>query len=167
MSRTRQIERAVRIANAVLPVMVEQFRENIDRASDADGTPFPSPWHDRAVFPTGLQSDRSGGPQLRDSGAMRESLRVGEVEVLGSSVIGFVWGQDYALRQHRGFTESGVVVIPRLADQRRRAREGDFSGIPFGDKVVARGGVDVPPRPFLTVNASRMEAVVRNADRGG
>jgi len=156
----------MRIASAVLPAMVEQFRENIDGGRKASGEPFPEPWHDRAVFPGGEMSDRAGGAPLRDTGRLHAGLRPGAVEVRGSSVVGFVNGPDYAVRQHTGFSVSGTVVIPRTREQRERARSGDYSSIPRSDRIVARGGVTVPPREFMTVDAGRIEAVVRSAERG-
>lgn len=146
--------------------MVEQFRENIDGGRRASGEPFPEPWHNRAVFPGGEMSDRAGGQQLRDTGRLYGSLRPGAVEIRGASVVAFVNGPDYAVRQHTGFLVSGAVVIPRTREQRERARSGDYSAIPRGDRIVASRGVTVPPREFMTVDVGRIESIVRSAERG-
>lgn len=167
MPRERSVARALRVIAAVVPAVIEQFRRNIDVGADAAGNPFPSLWSDTATFPGGGFSDRRGGQPLIETGRLRNSFEAGPVEVRGDSVVATITGADYARRQSAGFEEDGPVVIARLGEQRMRARMGDWSMIPRSDRVVAKRGVRVPPRPFLTVDAASIEAVASRADRGG
>lgn len=161
-----RIDRAYRFLERVQKDVAQAIRSNLERGVDGDGNPLPGPWHDDAVFPGGMRSDRAGQPLLIDTGAMLASIRPGSVTRNGNTLVATVLGNGNVRRQHYGFRTSAPVTVPRTQAQRQRARAGDVTGIPRRDRIVLKNDAVAPPRPFVSLSAGTLTGIVARAARG-